>query len=1593
MTSEVARLVVAADSELGRAIADMRAMQREMQAMSAGANAMAGHTGAAANAMKSAFTTAAQVGTVAALALGAGLAAAGGAALKLGTDFESAGNQFAAVANISKASDEFRQFQETARAMGADLDLPATSARSAALAMVEMKKAGMENAAVFGEVKGVLQLGAAAMIDEARAAQIVTGAMNAFKAEALSATQVADMFANAANASAASMTDVSQGFAQASAAFAQANQSALHLTTGIAALANVNISGSDAGTALKNAITRLIAPTDEARAVMQQLGINVFDAQGNMLGLPAIIDQFNAALAPLTQEAQGAVLQTILLSDGMKAMGPLLDLGSAGFNALAQQIGQQGAAASLAQAQMQGLQGAVGGLSSQVETAATDLATPFLEPLAQIVSQVAAKVPEIAAQFQPLAGQIASNIVPAFDSVVATFSTVASAVSPLLGALMSLFNMFSAASNGTITFQTALSSISPALSPLGSMIDTARAAIGALTAGLPPLSSILTTVAAVAGGVFVGALLALQAGLLGIGAVVNFVVGNWQTFAVIAGVAAGALAGYAAATAYAAAATLAASITAAGGLTMWAGKAVMTWVTSQMAAAGITSAWLAAALPFVVVGAAIAAFAVAYATNAFGVRDTTLQVVEQIKAGWSNLVANVSAIGEFLRQPVTNIGEAWGTLQSTMAANNAAYQAQLDTIATGTAATRGMVGVEVDAMAVQHGTAMGSMMESTSVASQAIQAIMRGDFGALPGIVGGNMEALKGMFGGKLGDMIAQAAEAAAQIRAQLASVTGVVGAGATGAAAVDEFRKERFNAQAAEAKATAAAAANAGKATGAAVKAFGSNALPATSGAAKAIKSVDEQVRDAAQAIAAVSDTVAKLKEFLSGGKLEGLDAGDTAGKIIAIAQNLTNMGRAFADQFAAAGKGLTENALKAAQQLAEGVSSSTGALGNTVGYLQKLHEFMTSPAWAIMSDTAVVVEVSGQLSQMGRAIFDAFSGAAVGLEQGAADASKVLAEGIGAASSGLSSLVGLLPKLWEFMNDPAFGEIMNAQGRIVAAAAQLSALGRSIFEGFARASAGIGEDAVAGAKVLSEGVGAATSALTATLDFVAKLVVALGDVDIVAAIGTSEGRARMVAASAQLTQLARAIFVNFAAASQGIETVTVTAAKGFAEAVTAVVGALGGVLDFIGKLVTALGDVDARAALETDAGRTMVVHFGFVLASLGRLLLLNFSQVGADVGSVAVAAAKRFGEGVQAAVGALGAALDFVVKLVAAVGDTSVQAALMSQAGASRIVHFGHTLSSLGRALLLNFVAASAGLGSLATAAAKRFGEGVQAAVGALGGVLDFTHKLLTALGDTSLRAALLADEGRGRIIHFAHTLSGLARAFLLNFAAAGTGLGSDTTTAAKLLADGVQAAVGALGGVLDVTQKILAAVADVGLRSALLDADALGGIRHFAFVLGNLGRAILTNFAAASTIGSDTLTAAKVLADGIGAATSGLGAVLDIVPRLLDVVTRQQPMLAALMTHSDGVKGLGSWLAIWGRELVRVFASAAASLSSVEAAGAKPLTDAVGGVADALSSLLGVLPQLLEVVLRQSGMLAALMANSDGVKGLALWFAVWR
>ncbi len=311
-----------------------------------------------------------------------GIGVAAGYAVKQAADFQQQLNVLQATSGATAS--QMKALSDEALKLGADVKLPGTSAQDAAAAMTELSKAGLSLKDTMAAARPVLQLAAAAQISNADAATFTATALNSFSLAGTDASHVADLLAGAANASAGSVPDMAEALKFAGAAAHGAGLSIDETVAAIAEMSNKGISGSVAGSSLAQALRSLQAPSAKSADTMKSLGINIYDAQGNMKSMDGVIKEFGKGFENLTQAQQNQKLATIFGSRAVQAARIVFLGGADAYDKMKDSVSKAGSAQRLAEAQTRGFNGALQGFLSSIQTLAIQLGTALLPAITSI---------------------------------------------------------------------------------------------------------------------------------------------------------------------------------------------------------------------------------------------------------------------------------------------------------------------------------------------------------------------------------------------------------------------------------------------------------------------------------------------------------------------------------------------------------------------------------------------------------------------------------------------------------------------------------------------------------------------------------------------------------------------------------------------------------------------------------------------------------------------------------------------------------------------------------------------------------------------------------------------------------------------------------------------------------------------------------------------------------------------------------------------------------------------------------------------------------------------------------------------------------
>lgn len=338
------------------------------------------------------------VGSVASKALGltakavgsvsAGLSAGAIASVKFGSNFEAAMSGVAATmgmtsTEINNGSADYERLKQAAKDAGATTKF---SASQAAEALNYMALAGYDVDESIATLPTVLNLAAAGGMDLATASDMVTDSMSALGDMAGTADSFVDKMAKTSQKSNTSVAQLGEAILTVGGTAKSMAGGVDEMNTVLGILADNGIKGAEGGTALRNMILSLSAPTDTASAKMEELGLSVFDAEGKMRPMNDVFNDLNDILSTMTEGEQTQVLNTIFNKVDLKSVNALLANSGERFDELSGYIADcDGAAANMADTMNNNLQGSVTILQSALEGLGIAVYEQMEEPLKEAV--------------------------------------------------------------------------------------------------------------------------------------------------------------------------------------------------------------------------------------------------------------------------------------------------------------------------------------------------------------------------------------------------------------------------------------------------------------------------------------------------------------------------------------------------------------------------------------------------------------------------------------------------------------------------------------------------------------------------------------------------------------------------------------------------------------------------------------------------------------------------------------------------------------------------------------------------------------------------------------------------------------------------------------------------------------------------------------------------------------------------------------------------------------------------------------------------------------------------------------------------------
>ena len=336
----------------------------------------------------------------------------GATAVAVGSSFDAAMGGVAATAGksvdelsaeLGEVDTAYGHFSGTLRDFALYMGQNTTfSATEAANALNYMALAGYNTQESMEMLPSVLSMAAAGSMDLAKASDMITDTQSALGLDFIRTGKMVNEFAKAASTGNTSVEQLGEAMLRVGGLGAELNGGFITLADGtqaevdnvqeleiaFTAMANAGIKGSEAGTHMRNMLLKLASPTDDGAAAFEALGVSIFDDEGKMRSLGAIMEDLGTGLNSLTQADKLQAISDIFNTRDTAAAEALMNAMGQDWDRIGEAILQaDGAADEMSKTKLANLTGDITLFKSALETAQitiNDQLSPTLRNFVQL---------------------------------------------------------------------------------------------------------------------------------------------------------------------------------------------------------------------------------------------------------------------------------------------------------------------------------------------------------------------------------------------------------------------------------------------------------------------------------------------------------------------------------------------------------------------------------------------------------------------------------------------------------------------------------------------------------------------------------------------------------------------------------------------------------------------------------------------------------------------------------------------------------------------------------------------------------------------------------------------------------------------------------------------------------------------------------------------------------------------------------------------------------------------------------------------------------------------------------------------------------
>lgn len=397
--------------------------------------------------------------------------------VQIGADFETSMAQVAATSgmtagDVSARIGDYQDLVDAAKEAGLTTIF---SASQAGEALNYLALAGYNVEQSIETMPDILTIAAAGAMDLGRASDMVTDAMNALDLSIEDTNEFIDKMAKTAQSSNTNVEQLGNAILTVGGTATVLSGGVTELDTALGLLANAGIKARVGGTALRQILLNLTDPSTKAAEKIEELGLEVFDLDGNIRPLKDIFTDLNNIMADFTDqermEALGAMFDKRQIRSAtalMQAVGEKWDTLEAKIN------NANGAAERMAETMRSNLNGALNIAKSNLENIAITIYDGIVKNITSLVKEAIPKFqqlnkvlasPEVQARLQKISKEIRDiglnlldKVIKAIPEVIKFFSEIEVHVKSLAIALSGLIAVFNVKNiiDGLIGIATAL---------------------------------------------------------------------------------------------------------------------------------------------------------------------------------------------------------------------------------------------------------------------------------------------------------------------------------------------------------------------------------------------------------------------------------------------------------------------------------------------------------------------------------------------------------------------------------------------------------------------------------------------------------------------------------------------------------------------------------------------------------------------------------------------------------------------------------------------------------------------------------------------------------------------------------------------------------------------------------------------------------------------------------------------------------------------------------------------------------------------------------------------------------------------------------